>query len=148
MTQYGRERSLTLIIALLLCLLGSACSEASQVAHDEFGPKALLAKYQWFKDASAALDKKVAEIQVYDNRLKTLEKGYVNSPRSRWAREDREQYNIWLSEAAGITASYNQLAAEYNSQMAKFNWQFANTGQLPAGASTPLPREYKPYMTK
>jgi hypothetical protein len=28
----------------------------------------------------------------------------------------------------------------------KFNWRFTNVGDMPPGATTPLPREYKPYV--
>jgi len=119
--------------------------EAQTVAREEFGPRAMLQKYEWFKDASAALDKKLADIQVYETRVAAINDGYAGASRSTWTREDREQINIWLSEVAGVKASYNTLASEYNAQMAKFNWRFANAGELPAGADMPLPREYKPY---
>ncbi len=122
--------------------------EAAQVARDEFGPKAALAKYEWFKDAAASLDKKLADIKVYEGRLKAMNETYKGLPRQNWPREDREQYNVWSSEVAGVKAGYNTLAAEYNSQMAKFNWRFANRGALPPGATEPLPREYKPYVTE
>jgi hypothetical protein len=122
--------------------------EAAKVAQDEFGPEAMLKKYEWFKDASAQLDKKRADITVYESRMTAMADGYKNLPRQNWPREDREQYNVWSSEVAGVKASYNQLAAEYNSQMAKFNWRFANAGELPKGADTPLPREYAPYVTQ
>jgi hypothetical protein len=120
--------------------------EAADVAQQQFGPQALLDKYEWFKDASAQLDKKQADISVYQKRFKDLQELYAGVPRAQWAREDREQLNIWQSEVAGVTASYNQLAAEYNAQMAKFNYRFANAGALPQGAEKPLPREYKPYI--
>ncbi len=135
-------------ILLLLVLPMRLCSEAVDVAIDEAGPKALLKKYQWFKDASAQLDKKQADVRVYEARFKSMEEGYKGQRRSEWAREDREQYNLWTSEVAGIKASYNGLAAEYNSAMAKINWSFCNAGDLPKGADQPLPREYKPYMTQ
>ena len=122
-----------------------ACNEAADVAHEEFGPRELLRKYEWFKDASAKLDKKKADIKVYKNRLKTLADTYEGEKRKDWAKEDREQYNQISAEIAGVQASYNTLAAEYNAQMAKFNWQFANAGKLPEGATDPLPKEYKPY---
>jgi hypothetical protein len=121
-------------------------SSAAEVAKDEFGPKAALAKYEWFKDAAAQLDKKQADIKVYQSRLDEIERSYMNEPRSKWTREDREQYNTWSSEVAGVKASYNSLAAEYNAQMAKFNWRFANAGDLPKGADSPLPREYPAYI--
>ena len=126
--------------------LFSAAEETAQVAQEQFGAQALLTKYEWFKDASAQLDAKVADMAVYQRRFKTLQEAYDGSPRSKWSREDREQFNIWASELAGIKASYNGLAAEYNSQMSKFNYRFTNAGQLPAGATVPLPREYKPYQ--
>jgi hypothetical protein len=45
----------------------------------------------------------------------------------------------------GIKASYRTLAAEYNAAMAKFNYRFANAGDLPEGATEPLPREFATY---
>ncbi len=123
-------------------------SETAQVAQQEFGAQAALTKYSWFKEAAAALDKKRADIKVYDVRLKAIEEAYKNLPRQKWPREDRDQYNIWLSEAAGVKASYNALAADYNAQMVKFNWRFANVGELPKGAVDPLPREFKTYITE
>ena len=122
--------------------------ETAQVAQEQFGPRAALKKYEWFKDAAAQLEAKRANIEVLNGRLGAMEEGYNHASRSEWAREDREQYNIWMSETAGVKASYNQLAAEYNAQMAKANWRFANAGDLPAGASEPLPREFKPYVTQ
>lgn len=120
--------------------------EAATVVREEFGPRALLQKYEWFKDASAALDKKLADVKVYQGRQSAMLASYDGAARKTWAREDREQLSIWMSEAAGIKASYNQLAAEYNAKMAKFNWRFTNVGGLPQGATQPLPREYKPYV--
>jgi len=122
--------------------------EAAKVVQDEFGPKAMLEKYEWFKDAAANLEKKQADVAVYEGRIKAMDETYKELPRQKWPREDREQYNVWVSEVAGVKASYNQLAADYNAQMAKFNWAFANVGELPKGADRPLPREFKPYETK
>jgi len=136
------------IVGVPLSLLGRGCSwfnEAANVAQEQFGPREALRKYEWFKDASAQLEKKQADMGVYDQRLKSLGQAYEGQPRGKWAREDREQWSVWQSEAAGVRASFNMLAAEYNAQMAKFNWRFANAGQLPPGASMPLPREFKPY---
>lgn len=135
-------------VCLIVVLPMRLCNEAVDVAFEEAGPRALLKKYQWFKDASAQLDKKTADMEVYDSRFKSMAEQYKGVPRTEWAREDREQYNLWTSECAGIRASYNGLAAEYNSAMAKENWRFCNAGDLPKGADKPLPREYKPYVTK
>lgn len=140
-----------LALVIFIGLIGYAFgwfSEAGKVVQEEFGPRAMLEKYEWFKDAAAQLEKKRADITVYEGRMKAMEETYRNLERHRWPREDREQYNIWASEVAGVKAGYNQLAAEYNAQMAKFNWRFANVGELPEGADTPLPREFKPYVTE
>ena len=123
-------------------------SEAGQVAQEQFGPRAALEKYEWFKDVAAQLEKKQADIAVYEGRLNELAKAYQNLPRQKWPREDREQYSTWSSEVAGIKASFNTLAAEYNAGMAKFNWSFANAGELPKGADKPLPREFKQYIAQ
>lgn len=139
---------LVILAFVALMIVGSVLGwfgEAQQVAHEEFGPKAMLEKYEWFKDASAQLDKKQADVGVYGSRMKAMEQSYEGKSRSDWPREDREQYNVWVSEVAGVKASYNDLAAQYNAQMKKFNWRFANKGDLPEGATEPLPREYKPY---
>ena len=136
------------VLSALIGGLGSTFGwfgEAAKVAQDEFGPKAMLAKYEWFKDAAAQLDKKQADIAVYEGRITEMTERYKNKE---WPRDVREQWSIWSSEVAGVKASYNALAADYNGQMAKFNWQFANVGELPKGADTPLPREFKRYVTK
>ncbi|KKQ32069.1 MAG: hypothetical protein US49_C0018G0002 [candidate division TM6 bacterium GW2011_GWF2_37_49] len=137
-----------ILVFIGVMVLGSILGwfgEATEVAHDEFGPKAMLEKYEWFKDVSAQLDKKRADIKVYESRMTAMKEDYQGKSRGNWPREDREQYNIWVSEVAGVKASYNDLAAQYNAQMMKFNWRFANKGDLPEGATMPLPREYKPY---
>lgn len=132
-----------ILLLIVLSLVSRACtwtSGALDTAQQEISAKELLRKYQWFKDASAQLDKKIADVKVYDRRVRAIE-GKKNATRT-----DQEQMYIWMSEVAGVKASYNGLAAEYNAQMSKINWAFTNVGQLPAGATTPLPREYKPYI--
>lgn len=151
--EHGDTKIVGMIIAVIIVLTigvfwSRFAGEAADVTQEELGPRALLKKYQWFKDASAQLDKKRADMKVYDERFKRLEDQYKSVPRTEWAREDREQYNLWSSECAGIRASYNSLAAEYNAAMSKINWRFCNKGDLPQGADEPLPREYKPYVTE
>lgn len=123
-------------------------SEGAAVAQEQFGARALLSKYEWFKDAAAQAEKKKADVGVYEARIAALVGGYGETPRAKWAREDREQLNVWQSEVAGVKASYNQLAAEYNAAMVKFNYRFANVGDLPQGATEPLPRAFKEYEVK
>lgn len=137
-------------LGILISVIGYGLgwfSEAAKVTQEQFGPSAALKKYEWFKDAAAQLEKKQADILIYENRQKAMDSTYKGLSRQKWPREDREQYNVWASEVAGVKASYNSLAADYNAQMAKFNWRFANRGDLPKGAENPLPREFKPYTT-
>jgi len=143
-----------LVIALisLILLPMHGCSAVLGLGHSaidtaaaQFDPKVMLKRYEWFKDAAAQLDKKKADIAVYEKRFAQLKADYAGKSRSEWPREDREQANLWSSEVAGITASYNDLAAQYNGAMAKANHAFTNVGDLPRGASTPLPREFKTY---
>ena len=139
------------VFGVLISVIGYGLGwfgETARVTQEEFGPRAMLEKYEWFKDAAAQLEKKQADIAVYDGRMTAMNGTYKDLVRQKWPREDREQHNVWSSEVAGVKASYNSLAAEYNSQMAKFNWRFANVGELPKGADTPLPREFKPYTTQ
>ena len=144
------------IIAIPCLILGGifihGCSAATGLVHNGIDtaaaivtPSEMLKKYEWFKDASAQCDKKMADIQVYESRFKQLKSEYAGVMRDKWSREDREQYNMWLDEVSGLQASYNALAADYNSAMSKFNYRFCNVGDLPQGATQPLPREVKPY---
>ena len=150
----SKSTIIKILLAVILLFIafgtiGLVCrctSETAQVAHQEFNAKTLLDKYTWFKDVSATLDQKIANIKVYNSRLNSMKERYSGMKSNEWSRTDSEQYNIWISEQAGIVASYNNLASEYNSQMSKFNWSFCNIGTLPKGASVPLPREYKPYL--
>lgn len=137
-----------IILFPVACVMNWGCriaSDAVNTAYSEVSPQELLRKYSWFKDASAQLDKKLADIKVYSARQKSLINAYTDKSRSQWSREDREQSNLWESEVAGVKASYNSLAAEYNASMAKINWAFCEIGKLPPGASITLPRSYKPY---
>lgn len=137
------------IVAVILVVVGIALHHAQrtgEVVLQETDPAVLQARYVWFKDVAAQLDKKRADIEVYESRAKSIAKTYDGVPRSKWAREDREQQNVWEQEVAGVKASYNGLAAEYNAAMAKWNWRFCNVGTLPPGATEPLPPEFKPYI--
>lgn len=112
----------------------------------EFKASSLLQKYEWFKNAAAQCDAKLANIKVLSARKKSMVDSYGDTPRKEWAREDRQSLNVWEQEVAGLIGSYNNLAAEYNAAMSKFNYRFTNVGDLPVGTSQPLPREFKPYM--
>jgi hypothetical protein len=137
------------VISIGMGVLNFTCGavdNAAKVAQKELYPEALLRKYEWFKNASAELDKKQADIAVYSTKIKTMREEYAGEKRSQWDRVDKEISSVWEQELAGIKASYNGLSAEYNSQMSKINWALCNVGKLPPGATTPLPREYRSYV--
>ena len=134
-----------IIIALTNCRY---VNDAQDTAFEEFKPSSLLKKYEYYKDVSSALDKKVADIDIYNARIQEMKDQYKGVNRKDWAKDDREQLSIIQSEQAGIKSSYNTLASEYNAAMAKFNYAFCNVGQLPQGATQPLPKEFKPYIDK
>lgn len=121
-------------------------NDAADTVFEETKLSSSLKKYEWFKDAASQCEAKLATINTYKARQKSLADAYIGKSRSEWSREDREQYNLWESELAGIRANYNNLAAQYNAAMSKINYAYTNVGELPRGASQPLPREFKPYL--
>jgi hypothetical protein len=126
-----------LFLLLSLSLFTIQCNDAKDTVYNEFKVSTLLKKYEYFKDLSAAIDKKRADIELYQIEV------------SSYTKEDDGFYvEQRKSELIGIIAMHNQLCAEYNSAMSKFNYRFTNIGDLPEGATEPLPREYKPYINK
>ena len=115
------------------------CNEAADVAHEEFGARASLKKYEWFKDANASLAAKRADIQIYETRARACDTG---SPH----RDERQACRQAEAEVTGLIASHNALAAEYNSASSKFNWGYAE-GNAPPGSEN-LPRTVKPYISQ
>lgn len=137
----------TMILMVSIWLFAKSCSvanETASVVNQELGPRALNAKYEWFKDAHASLNSRKATIEMFSGKIKRLEKQYIDVPRNAWSRSDIDSLNQWESERDGTIAAYNNLAAEYNSEMSKFHTSFLNAGMLPAGGT--LPREVAPYM--
>ena len=126
-----------LFLLLSLSLVTIQCNDAKDTVYNEFKVSTLLKKYEYFKDLSAAIDKKRADIELYQIEISSYTK-----------EDDRFYVEQRKSELIGIIAMHNQLYAEYNSAMSKFNYRFTNIGDLPEGATEPLPREYKPYINK
>jgi len=136
------------VLGGIVGILGYGCGlfgEAASVTQEEFGPRALLEKYELFKDMHAQLDSKLASIEVYRQRVTRFEEDFADVPRPEWDRHARSEYDLLTAELTGMVAAYNSLAAEYNAAMAKFNYRFCNTGTLPEGATQTLPREVAPY---
>lgn len=128
-------KKLLFLIAISLAMI--QCKDAKETAYNEFKVSTLLKKYEYFKDLSAAIDKKRADIEVYQTEISSYNKD-----------DDKFYIEQRKSELLGIIAMHNQLCSEYNSAMSKFNYRFTNIGDLPEGAVEPLPREYKPYINK
>lgn len=110
------------------------------VVQQQLDPAELLRKYELFKDESAQLDAKLASIQIKEKQVAEIKTMKGKD------RTDREELMIWEQELGGMKYSFNSLAADYNAQMAKINYRFCNVGDLPQGATTTLPRSYKPYQ--
>lgn len=136
-------------VVMLLALSGCGyVSDAQNTVYEETKASTLLKKYEWFKDAAASLDKKMADVAVYEAKIRGMEESYEGEKRKDWDRVDKQQHSQWNTEMLGIKASYNKLAADFNAQMAKENYRFCEVGRLPEGADKPLPRKYKPYITE
>lgn len=112
-------------------------SDGAAVIQQEFKPSTLLKKYEEFKDISAAIDKKRADIEMYREEILNIDHS---------DKDGRFYFEQRKSELIGIISVYNQLCADYNAKMAKFNYRFTNAGDLPQSNLEPLPREYKPYI--
>jgi hypothetical protein len=126
--------------SILLIVFFSAlryCSNAADTVHQQFSASAMLKKYEYFKDLSAAIDSKRADLNAYKTNLADYK---VTDKDSRFYYEQSK------AEAMGILMIHNNLVAEYNSGMSKFNYAFCNVGSLPASNLEPLPREHKPYL--
>ena len=143
--------------ALVFSVLMKTCGTVAKfnnnlqnTVYEQFKPEELLRKYEWFKDASAQLEQKLATLKSYESRFASLKSSYGadSTKRKSWDRADKEQWNVWESEYLGVKSSYNDLSAQYNAAMSKFNYRFCNVGDLPSGATTPLPREFKPYINQ
>ena len=104
--------------------------EAGEVAKKEFGPKASLKKYEWFKDAIEQLNAKTDAIAHLQLKIDLY---HVKRPKdfSQWSRQDLERLEVMERELFGLKLSFTQLAAEYNANMEKVNWKYAADGELP-----------------
>ncbi len=118
--------------------------EPVQVAREEFGARATLKRYEWFKDAAAQIAARDASLKVFESRFAALKKAYGETPRAEWARADQEQGNLWEQEITGLIAARNSLADEYNAAMVKEHHKIFNLGAMPKDGKV-LPREYVLY---
>ncbi len=100
----------------------SGIGETAQVAKEEFGARASLKKYEWFKDAASSIAKQKVNVTEYQARIESFESDYEGVKKSEWPKDERAEYNQLKSELIGIKQIYNDTVAEYNAQSTKFNW--------------------------
>lgn len=119
----------TLLVAVIgVCSISaigyvlSGVGEVAQVAKEEFGARASLKKYEWFKDAAASIVKQKVNVIEYQARIKAFESDYDGVKKSEWPKDERSEYNQLRTELIGIKQIYNDTVAEYNAQSTKFNW--------------------------
>jgi len=102
--------TIVLLLTLGISFVTGIISSTTNVVTKEFGAEAALKKYEWFKEASAELDRKVIDVEIYQQRVDTCYK--------------RNERNCGIVEEQffGLKSSYNGLVAEYNAASNKFNW--------------------------
>lgn len=134
-----------IFLTILGCLIAfsiisftcNMCSDGVKTIENEYKPSALLKKYEFFKDLSAAIDEKRASINMYVSEIQSMK--VLN-------KDDKFYMELRKSELIGIISIHNELCAKYNSLMSKFNYKFTNKGDLPLTNLEVLPREIKPYI--
>lgn len=119
-------------IALIggLTLVGNVVgvfTETAAVANEQFGPRAMLAKYEWFKNASAKLDEQSANLLAYRAKIDAFKSDYEGIKKSEWPRDERQAFNQLRAEYQGMLQMYNSVASDYNAQSSKFNWSSFDT---------------------
>jgi hypothetical protein len=133
------------LVVVLSAIIGGAgyvfgwFGEAAQVAHDEFGPKAALQKYEWFKEQAAGIKKMDQDVSMYEQRVKSVDAQYVayGKDPAKWPLDVRVQYNHAKEQGrddlVAIASQRNNLVKEYNAASSKFNWSpFQTNPDAPA----------------
>lgn len=102
--------------------------ETTQVAQDEFGPRAALVKYEWFIDQSGRIEKMNQDVKIFETRIASIDGQYsgYGENKSSWPLNIQTQYNQQMQLAQddllAITSQRNNLIREYNAASEKFNW--------------------------
>lgn len=140
-----------IMVMISICLISTGCrhlADANETIYQETKASTLLERYERFKDMYSNLNSKLATISVLESKIDSLEADYEGVPKSEWQRVDSQTLSQWRSEIDALKASYNNLAAQYNADMSKANYRYTNVGDLPKGATEPLPRQVAPFIKK
>jgi len=127
---------LMLTASIVLGITGYALGwfgEAAQVAKEEFGPRAMLDKYEWFINQANSVEKMDRDVTLYENRVKSIEQQYAGYGKNmaQWPPHIQVQYNREKQQARedliAVASQRNNLVRDYNSQSEKFNWKLFQT---------------------
>lgn len=127
MTIFGAILIMSLLIGSIGYVLGWF-SEAAIVAKEEFGPKAMLSKYEWFIDAAASIEKMDRDVALFQNRQDSMGLQFKDfgDNKSTWPPHVHAQYNQALQQASddllAVKSQRNGIVKDYNAQSEKFNW--------------------------
>ncbi len=106
-------------------------NQAANVAQEEFGPRAALEKYEWFKNQAAAI--KTAELSrdQFKNSLTKLENDQLNTKDIVSMQLMEGRIVQARNDLAAFEANLKNLKEEYNAASAKFNWQMFKDNDVP-----------------
>lgn len=127
-------------IFVVLALVGGLAAwglgligETVSVAQKEFGPKAALAKYEWFIEQANAIQKMDKDIAMFENRAAAVREQYkgYGADMAKWPPHIQAQYNKDMGTARedllAVASQRNNLVKEYNANSDKFNWSLFQT---------------------
>lgn len=109
-----------IIFAATLSIVGYGLGwfgEAGRVARDEFGARAAVYKYEWFKDKSNSLTAAEERIKITESALADFKNDA--GARENWTFEDKSQYSRLTTDLRGQKAHFEQLKAEYRAACLK-----------------------------
>ena len=113
-----------IILMVTLGIIGYVAgwfSEAGEVAQDEFGPRAAVRKYEWFKNKSNSLNAAEKVIKITEGAIEDFKESA--GPRGNWTFEDKEEYSRLTTDLRGQKAFFENLKAEYRAACKKANWE-------------------------
>ncbi|HEU0085377.1 MAG TPA: hypothetical protein VFQ59_00230 [Candidatus Paceibacterota bacterium] len=118
----------SIVVFIVIGYLFGWFSQAADVAKKEFGPKAALAKYEWFIDQANRIEKMDQDVILFEKRVISVENQYKGYGKdiSKWPPHIQVQYNVERQQARedllAVASQRNNIVREYNSQSEKFNW--------------------------
>lgn len=112
---------LVIVIIAVIGYVFGWFGEAATVAREEFGPRAAVKKYEWFKDKSNSLSAAEKRIKITKTALESFKKDA--GPRKDWTFEDKDEYSRLTTDLRGQEAHFEQLKAEYRAACEKVHWE-------------------------